>query len=129
MKKRILLFLIPISVFIGILILFNTVFFIGYVPSASMEPTLKTKSIVFGMRIYDTPRKGDIIVFEHGGKTLVKRIAGEGGQEFEIEGVRYNVPDGCYFVLGDNRDNSFDSRFWEDPYVSRGNIIAKLCCK
>ena len=53
MKKR-MVFLIPVIVFIGVLMLFKTVFFIGFVPSASMEPTLKTNSVIFGTRIYGT---------------------------------------------------------------------------
>lgn len=125
MKKR-MIFLIPVTVFIGILILFKTVFFIGYVPSASMEPTLKTNSLIFGTRIYGTLHEGDIIVFRHGDDVLVKRIVGVGGQSLEVDGVEYAVPKDCYFVMGDNRDNSWDSRFWEDPFVEKKNVIAKL---
>lgn len=125
MKKRII-FLIPVIVFIGVLILFKTVFFIGFVPSASMEPTLKTNSVIFGTRICGTLKEGDIIVFQQEDDVLVKRIAGVGGQEIEVEGINYIIPEDCYFVMGDNRDNSWDSRFWEDPFVKKSSVIAKL---
>jgi len=38
----------------------------------------------------------------------------------------YYVPEGCYFVLGDNRNGSQDSRFWVNKYVPRDNIIGKI---
>lgn len=37
----------------------------------------------------------------------------------------YEVPEGCYFVLGDNRNNSLDSRKWENTYVPREDILGK----
>lgn len=125
MKKRVIL-LIPVAVFIGIFILFKTVFFIGFVPSESMEPTLKTNSLIFAVRIYSDLSEGDIIVFEYEDSIMVKRIIGTGGQEIEVEGQVYSVPENCYFVMGDNRENSWDSRFWEDPFVKKENVIAKL---
>ena len=37
----------------------------------------------------------------------------------------YIVPEGCYFMLGDNRNCSKDSRFWENTYVREDQIVGK----
>lgn len=44
------------------------------------------------------------------------------GSDGEME---YNVPEGCYFMLGDNRNISHDARYWTNTYVTRDQIIAK----
>ena len=121
-----LLLFIPVFFVISIIMLFKFVFFIGYVPTASMEPTLKTDSLILGTRVYGDIEVGDIVIFKYEGNLLVKRVAAKGGDDFEIDGVTYSVPDWCYFMLGDNRENSYDSRFWENPYVKEKDILAKV---
>ncbi|MGI6094299.1 MAG: signal peptidase I [Lachnospiraceae bacterium] len=37
----------------------------------------------------------------------------------------YEVPEGCYFMLGDNRNYSKDSRFWINTYVKEDQILGK----
>ena len=120
--------------------LFRFVFLLGYVPTASMEPTLPQGSFIWGMRIFDEPEVGDIIVFEKDDALLVKRVAARSGEEVDLSKLPYmttgpipvwddpiiTVPDECYYVLGDNTQNSWDSRYWEDPFVPYHNVVAKL---
>ncbi len=124
------------------------------VPSASMETTIMTNDRLVANRlayIFDEPEKDDIIVFkapDDPEKPYIKRVIGTPGDRVDIlDGVLYingelveepyikeemvgsfgpyYVPEDSYFVLGDNRNNSLDARFWANTYVPKDTIYGK----
>ena len=124
MNKKVLI--IPVFFLGAVVLIFRFILFIGYVPSASMEPTLKAGSFIIGSRIYGDLKTSDIVIFKHNGKMLVKRIAAVSEETITENGTTYIIPQNSYFVMGDNRDNSFDSRYWSKPFVKINDITAKL---
>ena len=131
--------LLPATLCLAVWVLFRFVLFLGYVPSASMEPTIPAGSVILGSRIFGELKQGDVVIFRHEGKTLVKRIAaGEGdGVYLDDESGNFSVneplpgasrilvvPKGCFFVVGDSREASVDSRLWSLPFLEKQEILA-----
>mgnify|MGYP001851802742 CR=1 FL=1 len=131
--------LLPAALCLAVWALFRFVLFLGYIPSASMEPTIPAGSVILGSRIFGEVERGDVVIFRHEGKTLVKRIAaGEGDRVYldgESDSFSVNeplpgasrvliVPQGCFFVVGDNREGSVDSRLWSSPFLEEQEILA-----
>lgn len=138
--------------FIVGLIITNTLVKVVNVPSSSMEPNINSNSrLILSLVSYirNDVSRGDIIVFTLGNTQYVKRVIGLPGDKVKcMQGIVYvndieleenylaehntsdfeevSVPSDSYFVLGDNRDNSFDSRYWNNPFVSKDMIIGKI---
>lgn len=107
--------------------------------------------------VFGDPERYDIIIFKYPDnekELFIKRIIGMPGETVEIKDGKvyingskeplkdsftpetpvgdygpYTVPENSYFVLGDNRNYSKDSRFWNNPYVAEDKILGKAVLK
>jgi len=81
----------------------------------------------FGKRVIGLP--GDIVEFKDGYVVINGIYADESAylsEDIETNcNKTFTVPDGCYFMLGDNRENSLDSRYWANPYIDEDAIIGR----
>lgn len=139
-KKFIRSWGIPITCALLVILTFQCVLMIGYVPSSSMEPTIQKNSYIIGLRLHGELQRGDIVIFKMGDMMMVKRIAAIPGDIVYVKGLSVwvngdpedadkiiEVPDGHFYMLGDNTYESFDSRYWgENPFVKEKDILARL---
>ena len=142
------------SMLLFTLILLNFVIVNASVHHFSMEHTLLDGDRIIAFRLaylISEPNRYDIIVFNRGyddEMLYIKRVLGVPGDEVLISGgaVYVNgvlarddfvrvapaenfgpvvVPSGHFFVLGDNRSNSIDSRHWPEVFISGEKIAGR----
>ncbi len=124
------------------------------IPTGSMNPTVKPGDRVLANRVlyhFREIHRGDIIVFDppaelHSTVPFVKRVVGLPGELVQvhdgrvlIDGKPYTVagasvprydygpkrvPAGMLFVLGDNRNNSVDSHYWD--FLPEKDVIGEV---
>lgn len=145
--------ILPIAIaFLLAMIIHKTLFYLIKIPSGSMRPTIMEGDKILVTRVHDTDKlkRGDIIVF-HSDELqldLIKRLIGLPGDRIEIKengdlyingqkqnesyvvnqlGIesKFEVPEGKFLFLGDNRANSKDARLWDKPYISKDKVMGK----
>lgn len=123
-----------------VVLIFKFFLFVGYVPTESMEPTIGRGDFILGTRVYPALQNGDLVVFKREGYYLVKRIVAGPGETVYIRKTgeitnafdsssfikAVHVPADHYFVVGDNREHSHDSRYWEQPCINEAEIVAMV---
>lgn len=145
---------------LAVYLILTCVFSLHPVNSGSMEPAVRTSSMVIGWRLpfvfgKGNIRRGDIVIFrsDETGRYLLKRVIALSGDELEIKNgsvylngaelnepyllepgctepsgpgnTLYQVPEESIFVMGDNRANSVDSRYFASPYIPAGAVYAR----
>ncbi len=145
--------MVVIALAIG-LILSKYVIANAQVPSSSMETTVMAGDRIFINRlsyVFEEPQRGDIVTFIYpdDGETLyLKRVMGLPGETIQGKGGviyidgkplekdftqeisyddfgPYTVPEDCFFMMGDNRNDSWDSRYWKHTFVEKEDIVGK----
>lgn len=154
-NKKVLIWIVAWFLFIGILMT-KVIIPANVPTTSMAPTILKDKKIIIYGLAYignKSPERGDIVSFKSDeyDMNMVKRVIGLPGDvitfkngdiyindmlcdesaylENDVETNcmhTFTVPEDCYFMLGDNRENSNDSRFWKNPYIKGSDIIGEV---
>lgn len=126
-KKSVKIFWL--TLLFGIVIIRIFVFSAVRVSGISMLPTLQDEQIIFVNKMAywkNAPQNGDIVIVREpiDNIQVVKRIVGTPGTAITIEDNTFILKEDEYYIEGDNRDNSIDSRAYGPIRSER--IIGKV---